>query len=35
MSDIKPSHLLDQQLRRAVGMDPITGEDEMDAHLEV
>ena len=27
---IKPSHLLDQNLRRACGMDPITGEEEND-----
>jgi tRNA 2-thiocytidine biosynthesis protein TtcA len=32
LSNVMPSHLLDQDLRKAVGMDPITGEeeDEMD-----
>jgi tRNA 2-thiocytidine biosynthesis protein TtcA len=29
MSDVRPSHLLDQTLRRACGMNPITG-DEVD-----
>jgi len=28
LSNVHPSHLLDQDLRRAVGMDPITGEEE-------
>mmetsp|Transcript_29788 Transcript_29788/g.70147 ORF Transcript_29788/g.70147 Transcript_29788/m.70147 type:complete len:355 (-) Transcript_29788:725-1789(-) len=28
LSNVQPSHLLDQNLRRAVGMDPITGEEE-------
>ena len=28
LSNVQPSHLLDQDLRRAVGMDPITGEEE-------
>lgn len=28
LSDVRPSHLLDQSLREAVGMDPITGEEE-------
>jgi tRNA 2-thiocytidine biosynthesis protein TtcA len=28
MGDVRPSHLLDQDLRRACGMDPITGQEE-------
>jgi len=28
LSNVQPSHLLDQNLRKAVGMDPITGEAE-------
>ena len=28
LSDVRPSHLLDQSLREAVGMDPVTGEEE-------
>lgn len=28
MSDIRPSHLLDQSLRAACGMDPITGDED-------
>ena len=28
LSNVQPSHLLDQNLRKAVGMDPITGEEE-------
>lgn len=28
MSDIRPSHLLDQGLREACGMDPVTGEED-------
>ena len=30
MSDIRPSHLLDQKLRLSCGMDPITGEEDED-----
>lgn len=36
MSDIRPSHMLDQSLREACGMDPITGEeDENDEEAEL
>lgn len=28
LTDVRPSHLLDQSLREAVGMNPITGEEE-------
>ena len=28
MGDVRPSHLLDQDLREACGMDPLTGEDD-------
>jgi len=35
LGDVKPSHLLDQNLRKAVGMDPITGEEEDDDESEV
>lgn len=28
MADVRPSHLLDQQLRQSCGMDPITGDEE-------
>jgi len=35
LGDVKPSHLLDQKLRIAVGMDPITGEEEDDDDKEV
>jgi len=31
LANVQPSHLLDQDLRRAVGMDPITGEEEEEA----
>eukprot|EP00977_Amphora_coffeiformis_P001358 scaffold286_cov169-Amphora_coffeaeformis.AAC.2 len=33
--DVRPSHLLDQSLREACGMDPVTGEvvDDEDAHM--
>lgn len=30
MGDIRPSHLLDQDLRESCGMDPITGEEDED-----
>ena len=30
ISDIRPSHLLDQKLRLSCGMDPITGEEDED-----
>jgi tRNA 2-thiocytidine biosynthesis protein TtcA len=35
MSDIRPSHLLDQNLREACGMDPITGDDDHDDDAEL
>lgn len=31
LGNVQPSHLLDQNLRRAVGMDPITGEEEAES----
>jgi len=31
LGNVQPSHLLDQDLRRAVGMDPVTGEEEEEA----
>ena len=30
MSDIRPSHMLDQKLREACGLDPITGDEDDD-----
>ena len=32
MGDVRPSHLLDQNLRQACGMDRITGQDDDDDH---
>eukprot|EP00532_Pseudo-nitzschia_australis_P000331 CAMPEP_0168181942 /NCGR_PEP_ID=MMETSP0139_2-20121125/11567_1 /TAXON_ID=44445 /ORGANISM="Pseudo-nitzschia australis, Strain 10249 10 AB" /LENGTH=306 /DNA_ID=CAMNT_0008102715 /DNA_START=479 /DNA_END=1394 /DNA_ORIENTATION=- len=33
LGNVQPSHLLDQNLRRAVGMDPITGEEEAESEV--
>lgn len=35
LTDVRPSHLLDQSLRQAIGMDSITGEEEDDDIEEV